>query len=122
MSMFNIICRSMHCNFTKLHDYLNSFIIRFDVICLGESRLNASDDIDLFQLSGYNMVHKYSANKKGEVLLFILQLILIFRCLTNYVIVLAISLNVYQDKFPCNTKNILISSVMCLKIHIHGVS
>ena len=65
MSIFGINSRSMHRNFSELHDYLNSFIRKFDIICLSETWLNASDNLDLFQLFGYKMVHRYPTNKKG---------------------------------------------------------
>ena len=56
MSMFNINCGSMHRNFNKLCDYLNSFIRKFVIIWLSETWLNASDNIDLFQLFGYKNI------------------------------------------------------------------
>ena len=55
----------MHPIFSELHDYLSSFIRKFDIIYLGETWLNASDNLDLFQLFGYKMVHIYRTKKKG---------------------------------------------------------
>ena len=38
---------------SEVHYYLNSFIRKFGMICLDETWLNASDNIDLFQLFRY---------------------------------------------------------------------
>ena len=37
MSIFNINCKSMHCNFTKPNDFLSNCIPKFYTVCLAET-------------------------------------------------------------------------------------
>ena len=66
MSIFNAYCRSMHHSLSEQHDYLNSSFVNLNIICLCETWLNSSDNLELFKLFGLKMFQKYHTKKKGR--------------------------------------------------------
>ena len=74
-SLIHFNCRSLKANAKNINSYIDSLNYRFDVIALTETWLNKDDNVNDFNIEGYDIAFTNRKNKRGGgVMLFVSKL------------------------------------------------